>query len=111
LSFGKMAEIYTLLSNIPVKDADGFTVQNENILATGRTYFEPRNSTEKWRNNAVFSDATALFRFRVIPNLTVDTTMTIICNGERYNILSAENVKNKNMYIEVIAKQISSSEG
>ena len=106
MSFGRMTEIYTLLGAMPIKDAEGFATQEETILATGRTYFEPKNGTEKWRNNAVFAEASVLFRFRAIPNLKVDTTMVILCNGERYNILSVEDVRNKNMYIELLGKAV-----
>ena len=111
MSYGKMTEIYTLISTTPVKDADGFATQEETILATGRAYFEPKNSTEKWHNNAVFAEASALFRFRYIPNLKVDTSMVIICNGERYNIISVEDVRGRNMYIEVLAKNTETSVG
>ena len=109
MSFGKLNTIFSLYSSVPVKDAEGFATQEETILATGRAYFEPRNSTEKWRNNAVFAEASALFRFRAIPGLTVDTTMFIECNGERYNIISAENVRGRNLYWEVLGKAVSSS--
>jgi len=109
MSFGKMTEIYTLLSTTPIKDAEGFTTPGDTILATGKAYFEPRNSTEKWRNSAVFAEASALLRFRSIPGLTVDTTMIIECNGGRYNIISVENVRGKNMYYEVLAKRTEGS--
>jgi len=104
-----MTEIYTLISTTPVKDAEGFATQEETILATGRAYFEPKNSTEKWRNNAVFAEASALFRFRAIPNLKVDASMLILCNGERYNIISVEDVRGKGMYLEILARAVSGS--
>jgi len=104
MSYGKMTEPYTLVSTIPVKDAEGFATQGDTILATGRAYFEPKNSTEKWRNNAVFEEANAMFRFRAIPGLIVDTTMVILCDGERYNIISVEDVKGRGMYLEVFGK-------
>ena len=111
MSYGKMTETYALISTTPIKDAEGFATPGDTVLATGRAYFEPRNSTEKWRNNAVFAEASALFRFRYIPGLAVDTTMFIVCNGERYNIISVENVRGKNMYIEVLAKTTNASKG
>jgi len=111
MSYGKMTEIYTLISAISVKDTEGFATPDDTIHATGRTYFEPKNSTEKWRNNAVFAEASALFRFRAIPGLTVDNTMFIIAGGERYNIISAEDVRGRGMYIEVLGKKIEASVG
>jgi len=109
MSFGKLNTIFSLYSSVPAKDAEGFATPGDTILATGRAYFEPRNSTEKWRNNAVFAEASALFRFRVIPGLTVDTTMFIECGGARYNIISAENVRGRNLYWEVFGKAVNSS--
>ena len=111
MSFGKMNTVFSLYSPTPTKDAEGFINPGDTILATGRAYYEPKNSTEKWRNSAVFAEASALFRFRAIPGLTVDTTMFIICNGERYNIISAEDVRGKNMYIELLGKKIEASGG
>ena len=109
MSFGKMTQIYKIVSTRPKKDAEGFVTQRETVLATGRTYFEPKNSTEKWRNNAVFAESSALFRLRAIPGLTIDTTMFILCGGDRYNILSVEDVRGRNMYLEIIAKAVVSS--
>ena len=109
MSYGKMTEPYTLVSTTPVKDAEGFATSGDTVLAVGRTYFEPKNSTEKWRNNAVFAEANALFRFRAIPGLTVTTDMFILCGGKRYNILSAEDVRGRGMYLEIIAKAVDGS--
>jgi len=109
MSYGKMNKFIEIATTSPTKDADGFTVKGDTVLANIRAYFEPKNSTEKWRNNAVFAEANALFRFRSIPGLTVDTTMFIICGGERYNIISVEDVRGRGMYMEVIAKAVSGS--
>ena len=98
-----------IISTTPTKDAEGFATTGDTILASPRAYFEPKNSTEKWHNSAVFAEASALFQFRVIPNLTVDTTMFIICNNERYNIISVEDVRGRGMYIEVLGKAVSAS--
>ena len=104
MSYGKMNKFIEILSVTPTKDAEGFAVKGDTVLASIRAYFEPKNSTERWRNNTVFAEASAMFRFRAIPGLTVDTTMIILCGGERYNIISAEDVKGRGMYIEAFAK-------
>ncbi len=97
-----------LISTAPVKDSEGFVSTGDTVVANVRAYFEPKNSTEKWRNNAAFAEASALFRFRVILGVVIDTTMFIICGGVRYNIISVENVRNRGMYLEVITKAVSS---
>lgn len=87
------------------KDKDGFSTPRETVLACVRAYKENRNSTEKWANRAVLQDASALFRFRYLPGLALTTDMVIDCFDGRYNITSAENVKDRNMYWEVIARK------
>ena len=95
----------------PVKDAEGFAAHGDTVLASVRAYKEERHGNEKWANRAAFSSATSLFRFRKIPALAVTTAMFILCGGERYNIVSVEDVKGRGMYIEVLAAKIQASEG
>jgi len=104
VSYGKMNKFIEIITETTNKDAEGFNTPGDTVLANVRAYFEPKNSTERWRNNAVFAEANAMFRFRAIPGLTVDTAMFILYNGERYNIVSAEDVKGRGMYIEAFAK-------
>ena len=58
-----------IISDKPVKDSEGFTEKGDVILASVRAYKEDRHGSEKWANRAAFSQASALFRFRRIPNL------------------------------------------
>ena len=104
MSYGKMT-VPIIISRIHyTKDADGFTVPREEPIASVRAYFEPKNTTEKWTNRAVLKEASALFRFRFLPNIRIDGTMVIDCLGARYNIISLENARQKNMYYEVIGR-------
>ena len=104
MSYGKMT-VPIIISRIHyMKDADGFTTPYEEPVASVRAYFEPRNTTEKWTNRAVLKEASALFRFRFLPNVRIDSTMVIYCLGERYNIVSIENARQKNMYYEVVGR-------
>jgi len=106
MSFGKLNQQIKIISSTPVKDSEGFSTPTDTVLATVRAYCEPRNSTEKWRNSAVFAEASALFRLRTIPGLTIDTTMHILCGGDRYNIISVENVRGRQMYYEILAEKL-----
>ena len=106
MSYGKMNTSIDIISTAPAKDAEGFVTTSDNILASVRAYKEERHGNEKWANMAVFSTATALFRFRKIPGLTVDTTLFIVCENGRYRIISAEDVRGRGMYIEVLAEKI-----
>ena len=94
-----------------VQDSEGFTSKTEVTLASVRCYREGRHGSERWANLAAFSEATDLFRFRVIPGLTVTTDYYIVYENERYDIISVENVKGRRMYIEVLAKKVVPSHG
>jgi SPP1 family predicted phage head-tail adaptor len=104
-----MSSFIKIVANEPVKDSEGFSVNSDVTLASVRAYKEDKHGSEAWRNRAVFSTATVLFRFRKIPNLTVTTAMFILCDGERYNIVSVEDVKGRGMYVEALADMVSSS--
>jgi len=109
MSFGKMKEFINIVSTRRVKDAEGFGHDEDTVLAGVRAYFEERHGNEKWANRAAFSTATALFRFRQIPGLTVDTSMFIIHGGTRWRITSAEDVKGRGMYVEVLVDKVEAS--
>lgn len=109
MAYGKMNTFIDIISTAPVKDADGFVTTGETVLASVRAYFEPKHSSERWANMAAFSEASALFRFRKIPDLTVDTTLVITCDTGRYQIISVEDVRGRGMYIEVLVKKLEGS--
>ena len=105
MSYGKMQTLVDIILTEPGKDADGFAQTNTTILASVRAYKEDRHGNEAWANRATFSTATSLFRFRCIPGVEVDTTLSIGCADGRYRILSVEDVRGKGMYIEVLAEK------
>lgn len=92
-------------------DTEGFNFKTVAIIAEMRVFIEGRHGSERWANLAVFSEATELFRFRRIPKLEITTKHFIICEGRKYDILSVENVKGRNMYTEVLAKRVEASNG
>lgn len=90
-------------------DDEGFKAETEEVLASVRAYREGRHGSEKWANRAAFTEATDLFRFRVIPGIAVSTDMVIVNGSDRFEITSVEDVKGRGMYIEVLAKRIEPS--
>jgi len=106
MSYGKMNKFIEILTTAPTKDAEGFATSGDTVLANVRAYKEDRHGTERWANMAAFSSASALFRFRAIPGLKVDTSLFILCGGERFRILSAEDVKGRGMYVEILAERL-----
>jgi len=111
MSFGKMNGFADIISVKLVKDSDGFSATVDEIIASVRVYREGRHGSQRWANLATFSEATDLFRFRVIPGLVVSTDHIIVCDGGRYNITSVEDVKGRGMYIEVLAKKVEATNG
>ena len=109
MSFGKMNTLIDIVEKVTIKDAEGFRTEVDNIVASVRAYREGRHGNEKWANRAQFSEATDLFCFRRIPNMTVTTAMVVVNNEGRFEITSVENVKGRGMYIEVLAKEVKPS--
>lgn len=110
MSYGKLNTQISIISTQPMKDAEGFVTKGDTILANVRAYKENKHGSERWANMSAFSEATALFRFRKIPDIMVDTTLEIIDADGRYNIVNAEDVRGRGMYIEVLAEKIEGSE-
>ena len=105
MSFGKMNGFADIVETRQVKDSEGFTHSEDEVLASVRVYREGRHGSQRWASLAAFSEATDLFRFRCIPRLTVTTDQFLICDDCRYDIVSVEDVKGRGMYIEVLAKR------
>ena len=109
MSFGKMNTFIDIVEKQKILDAEGFSSITDVVIASVRAYREGRHGNEKWANRSTFSDATDLFRFRVIPGVTVTAAMVIVCEGGRFEITSVEDIKGRGMYIEVLAKEVVSS--
>ena len=105
MSFGKMNGFADIVETRQIKDSEGFSHSEDEVLASIRVYQEGRHGSQRWANLAVFSEATDLFRFRRIPGLTVTTDHFLVTAVGRYDIVSVEDVKGRGMYIEVLAKR------
>jgi head-tail adaptor len=106
MSFGKMNTRVSIAEETVTKDAEGFAIKTDNVLASVRAYREGRHGSQKWVNRAAFSEATDLFRLRVIPSLTVTTAHVILCGADRFEITSVEDVKGRKMYLELLGKRV-----
>ncbi len=106
MSFGRMNRLISIAQEVVIKDAEGFAKKTDQVLASVFAYREGRHGSQKWVNRAAFSEATDLFRFRVIPGLVVTTAHVIRCGDGRFEITSIEDVKGRGMYLEVLAKKV-----
>lgn len=111
MGLGLMNKKAKIISITRETDSEGFSFENIKFLAEVRVFVEGRHGSERWANLAAFSEATELFIFRTIPGVEVTTKYYILYEGNEYNILSVENVKGRNMYVEVLAKRVVSSNG
>lgn len=111
MSYGMMNGFADIIEVRHVKDSEGFSSTVDEVLASVRIYREGRHGSQRWANLAAFSEATDLFRFRCIPDLTVTTDHVIVCGGDRYDIVSVEDVKGRRMYVEVLAKRSEATNG
>lgn len=106
MSYGKMNTFIDIIEKVTTKDPEGFRTEVDNIVASVRAYREGRHGNEKWANRASFSEATDLFRFRRIPNVSITTAMVVVNKDGRFEITSVEDVKGRGMYIEVLAEEV-----
>lgn len=111
MSFGKINTQIDLIIIEREKDKEGFSKNSYNVLASVKAYREDKNASKRWANRALFTEATTLFRFRRIPKIKITNEMIILCLDEHYEILSTENIRNRNMYIEVLAKKVVITDG
>ena len=111
MALGIMTRKAAIVRYAKTTDKDGFSAETEVTIAEVRCYREGRHGSERWASLAAFSEATDLFRFRKIPGVEVDETMTIVCDGSRYQILSVEDVKGRGMYLEALAKRSGTADG
>lgn len=105
MGLGQMNGFADIVKTKQVKDSEGFTHSENEVLASVRVYREGRHGSQRWANLAAFSEATDLFRFRCILGLTVTTDQFLVCDDCRYDIVSVENVRGRGMYLEVLAKR------
>lgn len=109
VSFGKMNTFIEIVKKRFTQDDEGFRTETDVTVANVRAYREGRHGSEKWANMAVYSTATDLFRFRVIPGVVITTDMKIICDGHTFEITSVEDVKGRRMYLEVLGTEVKKS--
>jgi len=103
MGLGKMNAFIKIAKTHMERDADNAMRPVDEVQAEIRAYREFQRGTERWANLAAFSAATVMFRFRVIPGLVVTPDLCVLCGGTRYRIISAEDVRGRGMYVEVLA--------
>lgn len=109
MSFGKMNTFVDVIDRTPIKDSEGFTTQTDHIVASIKAFREERHGSRKWANLAAFTTANAIFTFRRISGIDIESGMVLVCDTGRYTIVSVEKIKG--MYVEVLAEKAEPSKG
>ena len=107
MSISKLSVTINIISATPTKDAEGFAVSDEKIIATVRAEKDDRHGSETQTNMATFSTAVTRFRFRRIPGVEVTAAHTIRCEGEVYRITSVLTVRG--LVVEAMTEKIERS--
>lgn len=109
MAIGRMNRHIDIVNKVETTDSDGFLVVQNTVLHSVRAYREGRHGSKAWSNRASFTSATDLFVIRKIPNF-MPTTKHFIQDGfDLFEITSVEDVKGRNMYIEILAKEVKPS--
>ena len=100
---GKLRHRITLQRYTEIVDPDGFTTQQWQDVATVWAAVENLYGREYWEAAAVQAENTVKFTIRYRPD--VDQAMRIVFRGKIYNIISVDNIKYRNEFIEIKAKE------
>lgn len=106
MALGRMTIPATFKRDTVTLDAEGFSMKTATELASVRVWREGRHGSQRWANLSTFSEATDLFRLRVIPNVTIIAGDYIVSDGDRWDIESVELVKGRGMYLEILATKV-----
>lgn len=102
----KLTEFVDFIRETITTDSEGFKIKENQTLASVRAYREGRHGSEMWKNLSTFFDVTDLFIIRRIPDLKITTDMILLNRGQRFEIVSVEEVRGRGMYVEILAKAV-----
>jgi len=94
-----------------ITDNEGFAIKVEKLILRSKAYREERHGSEAWKNRASYSSATTLFRIRRSPSVKITSEHFLLCEEEKYNIISVQDIKDNGMYLEIISERFGSSKG
>lgn len=92
MGLGQMRHFIDILRLEHTKDAAGFDSTRDVVVASVRAEVEQRHASSAWVNRAAYTKATAIFRIRTHPGITVDESMVIATADGRWVIDSVEQV-------------------
>lgn len=111
MSVGQLKIPIEIFETLITTDDEGFSLKVEQLVLKMKAYREERHGSESWKNRASFTSATTLFRMRKNPGIMITVEHYIRCNEEKFNIISVDDIKDKGMYLEILAERIYPSKG
>lgn len=105
---GELRHRITLQKKVDVIDSDGFTTQQWQDVATVWAAVENLHGREYWEAAAIQAENTVKFTIRYRQD--VDQTMRIVFKKKVYNILSVDNIRYRNEFIEIKARELLQNE-
>lgn len=105
MSYGKINGFAEIVERVIGKDSEGFKTETDVVIAGVRCWHEQRHASRRWANLATFSVATDRFVIRCHRSLRILPGFFIRCGGERYKIISVEDVSGRGMYLELLAEK------
>ena len=109
LRLGRLSGKMNVYRKIKTQDADGFTVQTEELMFTVRCYREGRLGGTSEANLTLQTAATDIFQVEAIPGFEFTREYLIEHNGQRFEILDVDAVKGRGFYVEILAKRLESA--
>jgi len=106
MSLGEMTKFCSLVEVNHTKDSDGFQADSENVLARVRCFHKNRSGREGDKNDTGVGYVTDIFRIRRIPGVRIGMNHVIVCDGERYNIVSIVDANGHGMYYELNTQKV-----
>lgn len=105
INAGKYNKKISIFQKIIVKDNDGFPVENEIVVLTTYANIKTTRGMTLIMNNSDFEKAYTNFTIRY-PKTLIDRKMFIKYNNRIYTIEYLNNVNEKNVELEIQAKEV-----
>lgn len=104
MKIGDLRHRITLQKYTETTDEEGFSTQEWQDIATVWASVENLYGREYWQAAAIQAENTVKFIIRYRNDISND--MRIKFQGQHYEIISTDNIKYKNEYIEIKAKAV-----
>ena len=106
MSIGELRHRITIQRVAITTNENGYEVESPELVKEVWAKISNLHGSELFAAKMVQADNTVKFTFRYISGL--DQTMQIIFQDKVYNITSIDNIKYRNEYIEIQAKEVDS---